>query len=546
MNKSATTISTLVEVTSLFVLISIGSTVAAQSSSKPVIAAPAITANRTVLLTKEQSSHFQDALTILAAQAHVAIVAEGAPLHPQLTGAAVRSLAVPMPLNQALTALGAAYDYDVQRQEGGVFVLTKRYSDPRDLPCVTLDECQQSLKDVLLVLDTFSPHFEESIYALGPDTQRDTVISFFNSLSPTQFAAAQAKTLHYGDLLPDQQTLIWNFMMHQFVQMPLGQAQEQLNLLLEAPQSVLTGRNKDKYPGAYLEVPDIAGSGKHLMSVTGPVTLADQPVPDWLSPGPASAAEAVKPLTLAEAIASLQPVHGQQPVVDKPLRAKPVTVAGLANAAPMKVLEALAALYGLRISASDKSAPMLARQTPLMPNKPNEIAAAVWQALPLSYARAIDAAAHQKTAQSNTSMSWMPTDGYMRYSQEQGRVHAASEEIQHEAIRRLRLAMQPQIRQRGPDARIPVSSLTEDGRSTLAIVLMSGTVSTLKDSLSGRLKERFLSCLDNIDNMIVYTVPEETAQQQGVAIPSLYLQGSPVGSTQEIGMGGIRYMSFSQ
>lgn len=549
MSKLATTRLTLIAATSLFVPASIGSMVAAEPSPNPVIASPAVTATPTVTptvsLTKAQSSHFQDALTSLAAQGHVAIVAEGAPLHPHLADAATPNLPTPMPISQTLTVLGAAYDYNVQRQDGGVFVLTKRYSDPRDLPCITLAECQASLEDVLIVLDAFNPHFEESIYASGPDTQRDTVTSFFDTLSPSQLAEAQAKTLRYGDLLPDQQTLIWNFMLHQFIQTPLGQTQEQLNLLLEAPHSVLTGRDKDKDAGAYLEVPNIAGSGKHLMSVTGPITLVDQPFPDWLLLAPASAAEVVKPLTLAEVVASLQPIHGQQPVVDKPVQAKPVTVAGLANAAPMKVLEALGTLYGLRISASDKSAPILARQVPATPEKLDAIAADVWQALPLSYTRAIDAAAHQETAQDKASAPWMPANDFMRSSQEQGRIRGACGEIQHEAVRRLRLAMQSQIRQRGPDARILVSSLTEDARSTLAVVLISGTVSTLRDGFSGRLKERFLSCLDNINNMIIYTVPGETGQRLGKDIPSLYLQGSPIGSTETIGMGGVWYIGGS-
>ena len=544
MSKSTTTKLTLVAVTSLFVPVCTSSTVAAESSPKPVAAAatPAPAANPTVSLTKGQSSHFQDALTSLAAQAHIAIVAEGAPLHPQISDTSAPNLITPMPLSQALTILGVAYDYDVQRQEGGVFVLTKRYSDPCDLPCVTLDECQASLKDVIYILDAFSPHFQEPVYSREHDDQRATVVSFFQSLSPAQLAAAQTKTLRYGDLLPDQQTLIAKFILYQFVQMPLDQTQEQRNLLLEAHQAMLVARNKDKVAGAYLEVPDFIGTGKHLTSVTGPITLVDQPSPDWLSLPPASAA--MKPLTLAEAVASLQPIDGQQSVVDKPIQTKPISVAGLTNATPMKVLGALETLYGLRISVSDKGAPMLARQAPIIPDKINAVAANVWQALPLSYTRAIDAAAHQKTAQEKLSVSWMSRNEYALYSQEKAHVRKACEETQHEAVRRLRLAMQPYLRQHGPDARIPVSSLTEDIRSALAVVLMSNIVSDLRDTFSGVPAKKALDCLDNINNMIISTVPGEIAYQQGVAIPSLYLQGSPVGSTEEVGMGGIRYFDL--
>jgi len=524
----------------------------AEPPAAPAAAVPA--ADPAVSLTKEQSSHFQDALTSLAAQAHIAIAAEGAPLHPRLIGAAIPNLTIPRPVGQALTILGAAYDYDVQRCEGGVFVLTKRYTDPRDLPCVTLPECQASLQDVSQILDKFSPHFQESVYFAAPNTQRDTVISFFNSLSPAQLVAAQASTLRYGDLLPDQQTLIWNFMMYQFIQTPLSRAQDQLNDLTQALHIMLTARNEYKQAGVYREILEPDGKTKFLMPLPGqpsgfPSDAAGNQItqpPEWLAVAPIPLAGAAKPLTLAEAVASLPPIHKQQAVVDKPIQAKPVTVAGLTNADPMKVLEAFKTLYGLRIGASDKSAPMLMRQAPTMPDKISAIAADIWQTLPASYTRAIDADARPKAAQTPASPWEQHPNLFTLQMEEKARLNAAIEENQHEAIRRLRIAMQPQIRLRGPDARVPVSSLSESDRSALAVAMMGQTTLDLRNAFSGVQKEQFLSYLDNLNNMIVSTVPSELAHQKGLALPSLYLnihQNVP-GETEIMCMGGIRYFDI--
>ena len=525
---------------------------AAVAAQPAASAAPAATP--AVSLTKEQSSHFQDALTSLATQAHIAIAAEGAPLHPRLAGTAIPDLTIPMPISQALTILGAAYDYDVQRQDGGVFVLTKRYSDPRDLPCVTLPECQASLQDVSQILDTFSPHFQESVYLAGPDTQRDTVISFFNSLSPAQLAAAQASGLRYGDLLPNQQTLVWNFVMYGLIQIPLEQAR--ISELMQAPHTMLAARNEYKQVGIYREALGFDGSTKVLVPLPGqpsgyPLDAAGnripEPPPEWLGVAPLVPAGAAKPLTLAEAVASLPPIHKQQAVVDKPLQSKPVTVAGLTNAAPMQVLEAFKTLYGLRIGASDKSAPMLMRQAPTMPDKISAIAADIWQALPASYTRAIDADARPKAAQAPAS-PWMPPPNIFTLDMEQqARLNEAVEENQHESIRRLRLAMQPYLKGRGPDARVPVSSLSEEDRGVLAVAMMGQTVLALRNAFIETGTKKSIDCLDEIDDMLISTVPSELAHQKGLAIPSLYLnmRHSGPSGTEIMSMGGIRYVDIN-
>ena len=144
------------------------------------------------------------------------------------------------------------------------------------------------------ILDTFSPHFQGDISGIGsdPDSQRDAILSFFNSLSPAQLAAAQAKTLRYGDLLPDQQAPVWSIMMYQFVQIPFDRTQAQINDLMQVSHMMLTAHNEYKQAGVYREVPAFSGSTQKSFiplpgELSGFPTDADgkqitQP-PEWLA-----------------------------------------------------------------------------------------------------------------------------------------------------------------------------------------------------------------------------------------------------------------------
>jgi len=121
-----------------------------------VSAAPSPSSMSLVHLAPSDARQFQRAMASLASQAHVALVAEGVPLKPALSAAEAVNLTAEMPLDQAVSKMAAAYDYDAQRQ-GSVFVLIKRYSDSHDLPCVTLAECQRAADDLSDVLNVFNP-----------------------------------------------------------------------------------------------------------------------------------------------------------------------------------------------------------------------------------------------------------------------------------------------------------------------------------------------------------------------------------------------------
>src|SRR5947209_3472482 len=111
-------------------------------------------ANPIVRLEPSSLRRFDSALTSLSQQARVVIVCEGQPLRVELSDAEVERISERVdlsgtPLATAVEQVAAAFDYECVRAGAAVFVLTKRYSDPNDLPDVTFEEAAGSLESIL-------------------------------------------------------------------------------------------------------------------------------------------------------------------------------------------------------------------------------------------------------------------------------------------------------------------------------------------------------------------------------------------------------------
>ncbi len=173
-----------------------------------------------VRITPAQASTFFSAFTALSEQAHVALVAEDQPLHPALTSSAGLKLNPDgEPLSTLLPRLAAAYDYDVQPSgalpSGTVFLLRKRYTDPADLPSVTVQECALALEETNRYAENFNPHL-----VLGLPDRSHAIHDLVYLLTPEQLAAM--KDIHRGvpvtSLAPVQQQEVQQFLLHLYVQ----------------------------------------------------------------------------------------------------------------------------------------------------------------------------------------------------------------------------------------------------------------------------------------------------------------------------------------
>lgn len=528
----------------VLMLQSTGAALAAPPEAVPV-AAPQ---RSLVHLSLAQSASFSDALDALAAQGHVAIVAEGAPLVPRLPKKDTQDLTAPLPLPEAVTKLAASFDYDAQEQDN-VYILTKRYTDPKEMPCVTLEECDQAYKDILTLLDPFNPNFEG---ANEGHSQLHAVVTFFKSLSPMQLQGARAKTLRYGELGPEQQKMVESIFLYGFVQFPADKLQDTVRVLDYAPGSVLTGKDKG-YNALFIEAPTQTNKSlRYFQSLEGGVTPLDRVQPTLLLPKQAETGGPSAPMTL-EAVVALLPHAGPPAVVDTPLKDKPVSIAGLSNVSAMNVLRALKVLYGLRIGASDAGGNKLLRQIIPPTDTLRDLGPNVWSLLPVSLARAL----HSEEAPAGPAIptgenkAEDPAEAFRRSSAEADRrfrqqmgSHRLLPALRTEAVHQVLVGVQPQLRSRGLSVRIPVKALDGATRSALAVALTVSALEELQSGFTGQINRNVMDCLDDMNSILIYTVPSEASVIDGQIVPSLHLEGTDPYTKQKIGLGSDQFTTI--
>lgn len=148
---------------------------------------------------------FDDAFAFLSKQTRTMIVCEGQPLRAELSEAQVRKTmeelgASGLPLTQTMERLAAAFDYDAVRTGPNVFLLTKLYSDPEDLPDLTLDEVATSLRNILQSARNFYPEVENEVL----------IGQILQSASASQ-KEQLVKGVPVSQLSPGQRRMAWQF-----------------------------------------------------------------------------------------------------------------------------------------------------------------------------------------------------------------------------------------------------------------------------------------------------------------------------------------------
>lgn len=508
----------------------------AASSEPTPLASTSVTVQKEPLvhLSKSQSRVFGEALDALAAQGHVAIVAEGAPLRPLLAEEDTTDLTTPVPLSQAVEKFANDFDYDVQKSSR-VFVLTKRYTDPKEMPCVTLEECQEAFEDIQALLDKFNPNFDER----SDNSQHGAVIRLFSSLTPAQLAEAQAKTLHYSEMSVAQQEIVQRIFLAGFVQSPAQRVQETLNILDYAPKSVITGKYQD-----HTELM-IRASGMtdkkflyyRAIDFDGEVATTDEPVIMILPKLTSSSIVPISKETTLADVARLLSYTGSPPIVDAPLRNKPVSTAGLNNASTLDVLQGLAMLYDLRIGASDAGGPKLMRQSVATNISIQDLADTVWGVLPVSIRRAIQPEHTSPFIQNAPRVSAKAQKRLQGHLKTSNILPTLWTEADHQVL----LGIQPQLRSYGLSVHIPVKSLDNPTQRALAMALCTGALEDLQIRFTGPRQQSAIQCFQDVDNIIIYTVPSEVGHIYGQPVSSLYFEGINPYTKQNVSLGGVGF-----
>ena len=311
--------------------------------------------------------NFSAALMELAIRRHIAIVAEGVPLRASLPEAIVAASSSPNgSVDEEVQALGAAFDYDCQRA-GLVFALSKRYTQPDDLPSVTMGEWVWVLREIKRLTDPLNPRTRSRVRHRG---DRDPVVGDLAvSFTDGQLAALHGNGVPLRAMTPAQVALVRRFALNLYVEAAVKRVDFALDCLADAGRDVVF-HYEDIYAAKHVFGYDDRGgaagapwfeplSGPYagLPNFAGRMIFNQLPdaARDPTVPGD-SALDLPYPVGftlggLAERLTAAG--NGRVRVeVDPLLRTKAITVAGSENAAPQAVMAAAASVYGLDLQTS--------------------------------------------------------------------------------------------------------------------------------------------------------------------------------------------------
>ena len=467
--------------------------------------------NGPVGLTPAQASVFKDALAALAQEGHACIVAEGSPLHPTLKPDKVPAVPDHTPLEAAVRAVADAYDYDEQRQ-GNVFTLTKRYTDPADMPSVTLEECTTAAEYAANLLGLYAPPQPATRPTVDPGW--DQISSVIGTLSPTQLQALFGKQgLPVSSLSSDQRAAVDRWDTGILLDGPHLDAQRFLIKLQQVPRCqvgmgdiAIDGRGTVTVFGRRGPDPrDPVATDKVFFTTfeDGVEFLGDKL--DDKSGGPVTQDEltASRALredgktdgheTLAQAVTGLKSREAHFQVLDA-LAAKTVTVAGDASAAPAAVLDGLAAAYGLRVHRRDDGVTELTHVERVTPVDLTAMHDALLRALPAPLLRAAHFADAQtaavklgdlnKTSTANIFKAMMQEERRQRLFKQYSEANRAALSLHNAAVRALRVATELYPDSIKVNRLVPVSALTSEDRSLIATAYMMSLLDQMKNAIN--------------------------------------------------------------
>lgn len=486
-----------------------------------------------VTITRQQTAVFQDALRALAAQAHIAIVAEGTPLRSKLPEQDVPRLQEHWPLSAVVERVAASYDYETQRQ-GNLFILKKRFSDPNDLPDVTTGECLQALDDVVGVL---SP-FDYGPPQMGPGRKYPLLIGLASSLTSDQLQAMQTERgLPVVSLDERQVETVRHFALTSYVTYPAEDVRNALAYLRQASTitlrvkrerstvTVTTTKNGRGTTQTYLQTSAFGYECRDSLHRTVFVRL-DQGMAEAVGSQPHGEAEprpesqeGLEGYTTLQAVVAALNAHGARADVDPVLRDKPVTLFGSDAIAPEEVLKALASLYGLHIRQEKDGKKRLTR--PLFARASDLIAvpSAVRQVLPEPLLRAMhDGEIEELNRQSQQLLQQYgngpPSEAQraagMRQQQRLARrgldLRQLPGTLRRTAARRLRAGMEAQLVKRGTSVKaemannastepVLLASLPQADQSAFALLVLTDVLETVIHTL-GRQAPSWAAHLD--------------------------------------------------
>ncbi len=158
--------------------------------------------------TTPERQTFADYLSQVAALKHVVIVAENIPLRLTITDEEKQALAASvqnLPQDKNIARRAAFFDYASQFVKPNVFVLRKKYTDPVDLPYVSLDEAVRFLEVGRRYISRYKSSFKNGSYDDDP-----AFMETARSFTPEQLALMKQGKMPMASLQPAQRQQLSN------------------------------------------------------------------------------------------------------------------------------------------------------------------------------------------------------------------------------------------------------------------------------------------------------------------------------------------------
>ncbi len=347
------------------------------------------------------------AFSYAASQANAAFVVEGEPYKKTLTqteASAIQPAGTPA---EVVAQIARAYDYDATvstgNKEATVYVFKKRYTDPNDLPFVSLEEMRAVCEEMFRLTATFDS-------SLGVSrTHSDSLVElahFGASLSGEQLALMKDKTrgLPVQSLNAQQRAQILSFPLDTYLrstEQDLEVGVAEARLVTDGSATIGTKGPKDKPVFGY-EAPMVFREIKPsrqfrvLNATSNPIKSAVRFVePGEPQPRPVGSASS-KPApslstTLQQSVQQAQ-IRLAEPypvVVDAEIATKPVWVVNVPAASPDALLRGLTEVYGLRLTTKVDGVRQISRARQPKPKSLLDFSDALTQLLPDNFSRAM-------------------------------------------------------------------------------------------------------------------------------------------------------------
>lgn len=321
---------------------------------------------------------------------HIAIVAEGPlPNNAAVFGGSNSLSSANKTLPRGLADIASKYGYDVSKVDS-VWILTKTYSDGKDIPAITPGESLDFLKDVIGVFESYSPGTSKLDYQIDPGT---LVTGLVAGLSPAQLRELQSSGLPVSSLSAGERDIAWKFALYFYDQRGLDAARQAYGALQHANMAEI---GEGKFEGKYALFGYQEGTTHFhpftqyiIVKSDGSVAAPGYPPFSDGDPGPSQQGTQQPGVTTIGEEADALDKQGTHILVAADLRPKPVVIVGGDYVKPLQIVRAMAAVYGLSAQGGRDGSFRLMRRPVNPPTSIINLPDAVWNALPQPLVRAI-------------------------------------------------------------------------------------------------------------------------------------------------------------